>query len=790
MSKMNDQQNVSMPPIIIEHVALPSTPPNQSSDESDKDNTETVTRNFASLSDESVKKMFDITETHGERELIAAFENTRRVCSQNVFQHFSHSRDNVSHDSDNNSVNSNTHMKRAAHSSGNNSASNVSHDENSENDDSLDLRKFWHSPQEKSRKKTTVAELNKKFKGMSNYLRTTEARRKSDKKAKLAERRKEQDMLINAIANSSNSVNQKISEAAQKTQRATEQLIGKVMTEFSGVKNRLIIVEDEQTVMKGELTELHRTQANTDNALSHMHEKINKTEKHIDHVHGLTNRVETTMDELSRHMSQLNVRVSNCERRVLTMNEPVSENRDNSPERRRDLFSVRDIPTINEVNNFSDIHISHISRRAVHSRSNSHSSKSSSAGSETKKIKNASSDDFISKLIDHLQNGSIKFPSYSGDIDIDNYKKQCNIIATQNNWSDQILATQIVANLKGDARKLLSLMPKGQETDLNAVWLTLSCNSPKNEVSERAKNLLNNYRQLKGQSLLKLALEIKRLASEAYPNTDQATRDELAVDAFTKAIHNHQIRFQLRISVVKTVDEARVLAEKIESAFTSDRAVTLYHVKEKSHSQPNSEYETDSEQVENSALRKRKSIDNFETKNKKHSTSNMINEQKESARNTLVNSSTNSQLSSHMNVSQMNSSQYNSPHKNTEQYSGLDWQSPRRVNFSFPSYPNSSNSSGNHRNGYHYNYNHYSRGNNWRYRNNRGRRFYSPYCARDSNYDYPQNSHFRRNFQDRRNDSYNGSRENLSRQSNERNYYPGNRRNAGAAVLNEQRQQN
>jgi hypothetical protein len=715
------------------------------------------------------------------------------------------SQGNISHDSHNSSVHSRTHMKRtvinASPSSGNNSTSDVSHDEKSDSDSESKVKRYYHS----NNKKPTVSSVNGRVEDIFSYLKVQEKNKgkerkakESERKAKLeeqerlrAERQQQQEMLLRAISDSTtrtreateqliataaNKTEQLIDNAANKTLRATEQLIGKVMTEFTGFKNRVTIVEDEQTVMKGELTELHRAKGNTDNALSHFQERINKAEKHIDQVHGLTNRVETTMDGLSRHMSQLNVRVGNCERRVLTMHEPESEFRNNSPRRQGGLFSVRDVLTVNGADNFHDIHIPGNNVSRSHSISGSHSS----TNSVIKSKKNISNDEFLSKLIGHLQNGSIKFLSYSGDIDIDNYKKQWDVIASQHNWSDQTLATQIVANLKGDARKLLSLMPKGQETDLKTVWITLSCNSPKNEASERAKNLLNSYRQLKGQSLLKLALEIKRLSSEAYPNTDQATRNELAVDAFTKAVNNHQIRFQLRISVVKTVDEARVLAEKIESAFTSDRVVSLYHMKEKSHSQPNSEYETDSEQVENSAVRKRKGV-----RNKKNSTSNMINEQKESAKNTLAYSVSNSQLLSHV-----NSSQYNSPPKHTEQYSGLDWQNPRRVNFSVPSDQNSNNFTGNYRYPQNYNYNPYYRGNNWRYRGNRGRRFYNPYYARNNNYDYLQNSRFQRNSQDMRNDSYNGSRENLNRQGNVRNFSHNDQRSASAAALNEQRQQN
>jgi hypothetical protein len=786
MFKMNDQFNVNVSPnamissaIVLSPHEVELPPPNHSSADSDNDDDSctTLTRNLANSSepDELCKSLYNTAVntmlTHDQRQAFETYKSQNpSLCYFSQGSAFP-SQGNISHDSHNSSVHRKTHKRGTARnascSSGNESVSNYAHNRKL---DSPNIRREF--PPQKESKKRTVASLDGKFENLIEYLEKKEQRNRDAHNLDQERNQANMEKLQSEISKD-------IDNASDKTLRATEQLISKVMTEFNGVKDRVTVVEDDQIEMKRELTKLHRAQTNTDNALNHMHERIHKTEKLVDHVDGMTNRIDSKVDGLSRHMSQLTMRVNNCERRVLTMHEPEPELRDDSPVRRRNLFSLRDTLTVEGGNNLHDIHIPEINERAFrpHSRSGSHSSADSVISR-----KNISNDEFLSKLIGHLQNGSIKFPSYSGDIDIDNYKKQCDVIASQHNWSDQTLATQIVANLKGDARKLLSLMPKGQETDLKTVWLTLSCNSPKNEASERAKNLLNSYRQLKGQSLLKLALEIKRLSSEAYPNTDQATRNELAVDAFTKAVNSSQIRFQLRIAVVKTVDEARVLAEKIESAFTNDRVGNLYHLKEKFHSQPNSEYETDSEQVENSqTVRKRKSVDDFETRNKRNSTVNMINEQKESAKNTLAKSGSNPHLTNHVN---------SSPSKHTEQYSGLDWQNPRRVNFSIPSDQNSNNFSGNYRYPQNYNYNTYYRGNNWRYRNNRGRRFYNPYFVRNNNYAYPQNSNFQRNSQDMRGDSFNGSREDLNRQGNGRDFNNGERRSPGAAALNEQRQQN
>jgi hypothetical protein len=95
---------------------------------------------------------------------------------------------------------------------------------------------------------------------------------------------------------------------------------------------------------------------------------------------------------------------------------------------------------------------------------------------------------------------------------------------------------------------------------------------------------------------LKLSLDIKRLVSEAYPHTDQTTRDELAVDSFVKAIHNLTIRFELKIRPVKTIDEARMMAERIQMAVLGERGTNstqIHHMVAKTQVKP--DVETDQE---------------------------------------------------------------------------------------------------------------------------------------------------------------------------------------------------
>jgi hypothetical protein len=58
------------------------------------------------------------------------------------------------------------------------------------------------------------------------------------------------------------------------------------------------------------------------------------------------------------------------------------------------------------------------------------------------------------------RNPPVNFPPFSGDVDIDIYRRQCQALATCHNWSERDVASQVIANLRGDARELISLLPQ------------------------------------------------------------------------------------------------------------------------------------------------------------------------------------------------------------------------------------------------------------------------------------------------------------------------------------------
>jgi hypothetical protein len=77
--------------------------------------------------------------------------------------------------------------------------------------------------------------------------------------------------------------------------------------------------------------------------------------------------------------------------------------------------------------------------------------------------------------------------------------RQCQPLATCHNWSERDVASQVIANLRGDARELISLLPQEHELNLEAIWDILASRFSKVISCDAEKHQLLHYVQKKGQ---------------------------------------------------------------------------------------------------------------------------------------------------------------------------------------------------------------------------------------------------------------------------------------------------
>jgi hypothetical protein len=173
----------------------------------------------------------------------------------------------------------------------------------------------------------------------------------------------------------------------------------------------------------------------------------------------------------------------------------------------------------------------------------------------------------------------IPLPVFDGiNADLSSYKRQCIAIAKQNGWTSQGLAVQIISSLQGDARSLMSLLPHGDENNLESIWKILNSRFDRTVSIEMAKNQLNNLQQKKGESFLHLQLEVERLIKRAYPLANEEMCNQLALDQFVKSINSNGVRYEVRLRNPKDLGQARHMAEEIAVIQASEKYQRLTYV--------------------------------------------------------------------------------------------------------------------------------------------------------------------------------------------------------------------
>jgi hypothetical protein len=387
-------------------------------------------------------------------------------------------------------------------------------------------------------------------------------------------------------------------------ERMLSENFGKLHLDIGNMKNRLVIVEDNQTELSHRVQSLEQTRTQLSNVVGEHNRQLSKQESYMkecskrlsiqeSHLQGHTLKLEM----IERNLTQLDIRTRNTERTSHHKN--VSDHSDDS--------SV-------EINKHHQSYLSENRTPNVlfpldNRNPREHEQEGHITPSEI--IAPGPWDQRVFHVNPELRrennvvtrNTPVNFPSFAGEVDIDIYKRQCKALASSHNWADRDLASQIIANLKGDARELISLLPEGGELDLDAIWDTLSSRFSKVISCDAAKHQLLNYVQRRNQTFLNLSLELEKLVAKAYPSADRNMMEQLAVDHFLKAVNNPSLRYELRMKRVTTLTEARMEAEAISMILNAERYARPVHVH---RMLANTSSDSEQERESNSGKKKRR----------------------------------------------------------------------------------------------------------------------------------------------------------------------------------------
>jgi hypothetical protein len=145
------------------------------------------------------------------------------------------------------------------------------------------------------------------------------------------------------------------------------------------------------------------------------------------------------------------------------------------------------------------------------------------------------------------------------------YLIQFELVATMNEWNNDMKALQLATSLRDSAQGVLADLEEEERRDYQTLVdaLTLRFEPPNSAEMYRAE-LKCRSRQA-GEKLCDLAQDIKRLVRRAHRDDPKSTRDRLARDSFLDALNDADMEWSVFKQKPTTVDEALQYAIEYEA---------------------------------------------------------------------------------------------------------------------------------------------------------------------------------------------------------------------------------
>ncbi|KAK3083388.1 hypothetical protein FSP39_021383 [Pinctada imbricata] len=176
------------------------------------------------------------------------------------------------------------------------------------------------------------------------------------------------------------------------------------------------------------------------------------------------------------------------------------------------------------------------------------------------------------KSEDHRERlGKMKPQQYDGAEDLNEYLTHFNIVAEINGWSYQSKSLYLAGSLSGGARALLNDIETAKQRDFDSVVEALNKRYGTINRAEVYKTELQTRVRRKGETIPELAQSITKLAKKAYPNTTKEMIEVLALDYFTDALTDSDIRLRLKEVGPKSISEAEKIAVRLEAYRLADK---------------------------------------------------------------------------------------------------------------------------------------------------------------------------------------------------------------------------
>lgn len=176
------------------------------------------------------------------------------------------------------------------------------------------------------------------------------------------------------------------------------------------------------------------------------------------------------------------------------------------------------------------------------------------------------------------QGPKVKVPSYDGTTSWSAYRKQFELAAKANSWTNDQCLTALSTALRGPALSVLDAMPN--EYSYANLMEAMETRYGERHLEHVFRAQLKDRVQKSSETLQQWALEIEKLVRKAYPSADTVTINNSILEAFVDGIKDLEVRTAVRLAHHRTMKEAVAHALEVEAVRREPRSGRLREVVE------------------------------------------------------------------------------------------------------------------------------------------------------------------------------------------------------------------
>ncbi|MCF1459047.1 MAG: hypothetical protein LPH21_16340 [Shewanella sp.] len=155
--------------------------------------------------------------------------------------------------------------------------------------------------------------------------------------------------------------------------------------------------------------------------------------------------------------------------------------------------------------------------------------------------------------------------TYDGTGGWSDYLIQFNLIADYYRWDNYEKALQLATHLRGTAQGVLSDLSQTQRTDFTSLTSALAARFEPVQQSELYRAKIKSRLRRKGEPIVELAQDVRKLIRLAYPSANADVREQLSKDCFIDALNDHDLEWAVLQGKPSTVEDALKLALEYEA---------------------------------------------------------------------------------------------------------------------------------------------------------------------------------------------------------------------------------